>query len=169
MSETTLEALLAQRRSGAEVVAVDEATVKLVLFALGADLYALPGAAVQEIVADARVYFVPGCAAAIEGVINLRGDIESVLSLAQVLRLAPQAGPPDGQILVTHAGGVRSGLRVDQVVDVMDVPESRLQPVPEALPEALRPFVAHVLQHRAAPVMVLLPERILAALGGEGG
>lgn len=165
MSETTLEALLAQRRSGAEVVAVDEATVKLVIFTLGEDFYALPGAAVQEIVADARVFFVPGCDAAIEGVINLRGEIESVLALAQVLRLAPRPGPTAGLILIAYAGDVRSGVRVDRVVDVLDVPESRLQPVPEALPEGLRPFVGSMLQHRGAPVTVLVPERILGALG----
>lgn len=165
MSGTTLETLLAQRRNGAEVVAVDEATTKLVIFTLAGDHFALPGAAVREIVAEARVFFVPGCAAAIEGVINLRGDVEAVLKLAHILRLAAPADVVDGLILITDAGGTRAGLRVDQVIDVLDVPESQLQPVPEAMPDGLRPFVGSMLQHRVQPVMVLVPERILAAVG----
>lgn len=165
MSETTLEVLLAQRRNGAEVVAVDEATIKLVIFTLAGDHFALPGAAVREIVADAHVFFVPGCAVAIEGVINLRGDVEAVLKLAHILRLTPPAEPAAGLILITDAGGTRAGLRVDQVIDVLDVPESHLQPVPEAMPDGLRPFVGNILQQRVQPVMVLIPERILAALG----
>ncbi len=166
MSETSLEALLAQRQ-GAELVSVDEATVKLVIFLLAGDLYALPGSAVQEIVADARIYHVPGCTPAIEGVINLRGDIEAVITLARVLRLVERAEAAGNQILVTQAGGVRGGLRVDRVLDVVDLPESLLQPVPEALPEALRPFVGNMLQRNGTPVTVLVPERVLAALSTD--
>jgi purine-binding chemotaxis protein CheW len=88
MSETTLDQVLTQRReSRQEIVNVDEPTVKLVIFALGEKYFAFHGERIREILAQADVFFVPGSPASLEGVINVRGDIESVIRPHEMLHL----------------------------------------------------------------------------------
>ena len=155
MSDITLEQLLAQRRQAADEADRSELkTEKLVIFDLAGQRFAFPGEVIREILADSEVYFVAGCPPTLEGVINVRGDIESVLRLGVLLRLPP--GEAVGRtILIGEAGGMRSGIRVDRVVDVSDIPEASIQPPPAALPDTLRPYVRGVLNFLGQPVAVL--------------
>lgn len=145
MSQIDLEqALLQQRQADGQIVDVDGPLVKLVVFALGEHWFAFQGQQIREILAPTEVFFVPGCPPSLEGVINVRGDIESVIRLHGLLQLADE-GRHDGVILLGHAGGIGSGIRVDRVIDVIDVPQSRILAAPATLPEHLRTRVLGVL------------------------
>lgn len=162
---TTLDQVLTQRREAKqEIVNVDEAQIKLVIFALADQFFAFPGERIREILAEAEVFFVPGCPASLEGVINVRGDIESVIRLHDLLRLpTPDSTSQRGSsILLGRSSAMRSGIRVEQVIDVVDLPASRIQPPPTSLPEHLRPIVTGVLQFNELPVAVLDLEVIFA-------
>lgn len=160
---SSLDQILSQRREARrEVVNVDEPKVKLVIFELGGEWFAFHGERIREILAQADVYFVPGCPASLEGVINVRGDIESVVLLHELLRL-PAGQPGRGaSILLGRGGGMSSGIRVDQVIDVVDLPQSRVQPAPATLPEHLQPVVSGVLKFKDRPVAVLDLDRIFS-------
>jgi len=156
MSETTLDQILSQRVDAhREIVNVDEPTVKLVIFALAGERFAFPGERVREILADAEVFFVPGCPATLEGVINVRGDIESVLRLNEMLHLPASAAEGASTILLCAGGGMKSGVRVEKVIDVVDLPQSSLQAPPANLPDHLRAIVSKVLVFAGQPVAVL--------------
>ncbi|CAM4071615.1 chemotaxis protein CheW [Vreelandella rituensis] len=146
------QALNNRRRQQEEVVNVDEPMTQLVVFSLAGQRFALPGENVTEILGgDQSVYLVPGMPASVEGVINLRGEIESVITLYSLLQLTfpdtdlPGPAPPGsvaaGMILMAQTEGMRSGLRIEQLEDVCDVPKSVLKPPPAALPSHLRPYV----------------------------
>lgn len=162
MSETELDRVLIERREARqEIVNVDEPTVKLVIFALGDQWFAFPGGNIREILAGAQVYFVPGCPTSLDGVINVRGDIESVVRLHDLLGLTGTRTAGDS-ILLGRSAHMSSGIRVDRVVDVVDLPQSTIQSPPATLPERLRTFVSGVLSFQDHPVAVLDLERIFA-------
>lgn len=162
MSESPLDQVLSQRRDARkEVVDVDEPTVKLVVFALGERRFAFPGERIREILAAAAVFFVPGCPASLDGVINVRGDIESVVRLHDLLRIEGAAAPTSS-ILLGRSSAMSSGIRVDRVIDVVDVPQSAIQAPPSSLPEHMRDFVSGVLRLHEHPVAVLDLDRIFA-------
>jgi purine-binding chemotaxis protein CheW len=164
-SPITLDQVLTQRRDAhQEIVNVDEPQIKLVIFALADQFFAFPGERIREILAEAEVFFVPGCPPSLEGVINVRGDIESVIRLHDLLRLpAPEAhGQRGTSILLGKSSAMRSGIRVDRVMDVVDLPASRVQPPPTSLPEHLRAVVTGVLQFNELPVAVLDLETLFA-------
>ena len=165
-STLTLDDVLHQQHSAhQEVVNVDEPHTQLVFFALGDVHFAFPGRHVQEILAgtDTPVHFIPGCPPSLEGVINVRGDIESVIGLQQLLQLPANPTPiaSSSAIVLARSVGLRSGLRVDRIVDVVDVPQSHLQPPPANVAEHLRPLVLGVLQWQSQPVTLLDVERLL--------
>ena len=158
MSETrtTLDQVLSARReAGKAIVSVDEPMVKLVVFELLGEAFAFPASGIREILSNATVFFVPGCPPSLEGVINVRGDIESVIGLAPLLGLPAGTVHEGSMILLGRDGTMSSGIRVDRVLDVTDVPRTAIQPPPSVLAEPMRRVVLGMLRHRERPVTLL--------------
>lgn len=155
--------LTAQKTNQHRIVDVDEPVVKLVIFRLADQYFAFYGAAIKEVIAgDTKVYFLPAMPASVEGVMNIRGDIESVISLHELLQLSAAVNKDNSalamtasSILLGKTNAMHSGLRVDQLLDVVDVPTSQLQPPPASLPEYLQPFVTRLLVFNGLPVTLL--------------
>ncbi|MDR3412827.1 MAG: chemotaxis protein CheW [Formivibrio sp.] len=163
MSENanTLDDILARKQQAvAAVVNVDEPITKLVFFSLGEQWYAFHGENISEVLASSEVYFLPGCPASLEGVINVRGDIESVIRLRPLLGLPDVKAAAGSRILLGQARAMRSGIRVDRVEEVLDVLESAIQPPPHTIPEHLRPIVLGIVSFRDHLVHLLDLERI---------
>ena len=169
MSATTLDQVLSQRReANQDIVNVDEPSVKLVIFELSQQRFAFHGERIREILAQAEVFFLPGCPASLEGVINVRGDIESVIRPHELLHLPVSDTGHQSSILIGHTASndstnsMSSGIRVDRVIDVIDVPHSAIQPPPATLPEHMRVLVLGVLNFQDIPVAVLDLEQMFA-------
>tara|TARA_R110002020_G_scaffold183331_2_gene379594 strand:- start:556 stop:1116 length:561 start_codon:yes stop_codon:yes gene_type:complete len=161
----TLDEALAANGDTETVVDVDEPTQQLVLFRLNGQQFALPGSAVSEILpSDQPVYYVPGLPASTEGVLHLRGKIESVISLHQLLGLPAPEGTSKGMILLVRAAGITSGVRIEQLDDVCEVAQSMLQTPPETLPGTLHPYVSALWQIDERQALALLdPETLFDA------
>ncbi|AUB80258.1 chemotaxis protein CheW [Candidatus Thiodictyon syntrophicum] len=157
----TLDAILDQRtHDGGAGVAVAAVTAQWVVFCIGERPFALPGRQVLEILQTPPIHFVPGCPPALEGVIEVRGTIWSVLRLDELLETAPGPVTRRNAILLGRAAAMQSGLRVDAVDDVLDLaPDAILAPPPD-LPGRLPGLVTGVFQHRARAVLALDLERL---------
>ena len=161
--ELTLAQVMTQRReANREIVNVDEPTVKLVIFELNGDWFAFYGEKIREILSQVDVFFVPGCPTSLEGVINVRGDIESVISLHELLQLPESADMSSSSYLLGRGAGMSSTIRVDNVVDVVDVLLSNIHKPPTTLPEHLRVIVSGLLLFKEKTVTVLDLDRIFA-------
>lgn len=163
MTDTNLDQILAKRQTARkEIVNVDEPLIKLVIFSLGEDWFAFHGERIREILTKASIFFVPGCPGSLEGVINVRGDIESVIRLNELLQVPlPEPGTPSA-ILLGSGTAMNSGIRIDRVVDLVDIPQSFIQPPPANLPDQMRPFVSGLLRFKERPVSVLDLEQIFS-------
>ena len=165
MSELDLsldQILEARRGETRAIVNVDEPQLKLVVFTLAGDWFAFQGDKVREVLPDVPVFYLPGCPASLEGVINVRGDIESVVTLRAVLGYPPTADNAHSRILLCLGGGMRTGVRVDAVEEVMDVAQSRLQSPPHTIAEHRKPLVLGIVEFGGHLVTMLDLERILA-------
>lgn len=164
MNSLSLEAALQVReRHIPEVVDGDELLIQLVIFELAGQYWAFKGTEIREILAGCEVFFVPGLPAALEGVIHVRGNIESVWCLNELLHL-PKPEQPPKIILLAQGRHLRTGIRVDRVVDVTDIPQRRIYTPPETLPDHLRPYVKGLMEHAPQPVVVLDLEQLLSTL-----
>jgi purine-binding chemotaxis protein CheW len=111
-------------------------TEQLVVFSLGNEEYALPIAAVHEIIRFSEPRAVASDVAWIRGVIGLRGKIVPIFDLAARLGLAAHDSPP-GKIVIVDAGSGQVGVMVDDVEEVITVAGDQLEPVPTAGAESV--------------------------------
>ncbi|MBS1845594.1 MAG: chemotaxis protein CheW [Actinobacteria bacterium] len=81
--------------------------------------YALPVERVLEVAELDTIAAVPGAPPEILGVRNLRGQVLPVVALAAVLGLP--GGDPT-RVVVVESGELHAGLRVDEVLDVEELP-----------------------------------------------
>ncbi len=148
--DDALACILAGREADeGQIVDVDAETIKTVVFAVRDDLYAFPGHQVAEILPLGRIWPVPGCPPALEGVIDVRGVVWSVLGLAELIGAGGDDDSPTdapGAILLGRVVDMQSGLRVGPVLDVLDVPLTHIMPPPETLPEPLRSLALGVVE-----------------------
>lgn len=171
MSGQILDQILSQHQEAEArqgIINVDEPTLKLVIFECSQQWFAFHGEQIKEILAHQPVFFIPRTPATLEGVINVRGDIESVLLPHTLLGLPAMPASTDSLILIAQGDTVRSGIRVDRVIDVCDVLHSNIQPPPATVPMLLRPLILGVLQLHGQPVSVLDVNRLLSDYANTG-
>lgn len=131
-------------------------TAQLVTFYVGDQLFGIDVRAVQEIIRKQRITPVPLSDPAIRGLINLRGQIVTVIDLRHRLQLRVRDAGEEGVMnVVADADGGAVSFQVDRIGDVIDVDESTFEPAPLAIPAAVRELLAGI--HK-------LPDRFLHVL-----
>jgi len=117
---------------------------------------------VQEVMRYQEMTPVPLASAVVSGLINLRGQIVTALDLRARLGLPPRAaGTLPMNIVVRTEDGAVSFL-VDEIGDVVEVPESSRESVPETLTASNRELIASVCKLQDRLMLVLDTERAIA-------
>jgi len=146
------------------VVDVEEKTLKIVIFSLAAERFALYGADVKEIIPLVEIYYVPGTPQYIAGIINLRGDIESVITINHFIGLADSELTGQSRIIIAQKDGVRSGMLADSVEDVLDLPVSAIRPPLSTHSAGLKEFVAGEVLLAGRSILLLDLGRIFSKM-----
>lgn len=106
----------------------------LVTFRIGNELFGVPISMVQEIVRVPAIARIPQAPDFIEGVINLRGRVITVVDMHKRLNQAPSnaQGVWDrkSRILVIETAGRLVGIIVDEVNEVLKLSTDRIEPAP---------------------------------------
>jgi purine-binding chemotaxis protein CheW len=141
--------------SGAMAIEEEE---QFVIFRLAGEEYGLPIEAVQEILrVPPELTQVPQTPDFIEGVVNLRGAVLPVVDQRRRFALAQAERNERQRIMVLGIGGTRTGFIVDQVVEVLRIPRSVMQPAPR-LSERQMGIIPRVANLADAKRMVLILE-----------
>jgi purine-binding chemotaxis protein CheW len=101
--------------------------VKLVTFTLHNEWYALDIKMIKEITDMLDVYIIPSAPPHIQGTINLRGVIVSVIDLNSIVGL-PAGDISDASIIIVEHGNCTIGMIVDHVQDIIDLPVNQIEP-----------------------------------------
>jgi len=112
--------------ASSETLPEARATTRTLLFRVAGKVYGCEIDAVREIIPYRRATRLPGAPPFVQGLINLRGTIVTVLDLGA--RLDP-ARPPvrDGSIILATHGTRVVGVAVDEVMDVQGISEEHVE------------------------------------------
>lgn len=85
---------------------------------------------VQEINRHSQITAVPHAPNYVRGVINLRGDVATVIDLRTVLGLPKSEATREARNLIVHHQGEAIGLMVDRISDILTLREDEISPPP---------------------------------------
>ncbi|HIJ80311.1 MAG TPA: chemotaxis protein CheW [Desulfuromonadales bacterium] len=131
---------LKKRQRVKEVVDVEEQRVKVVIFTCGKNRYAFYGTDIREILPTCDISWVPCLPDYLPGLINVRGDIESVIDISHFIGEETPANAKRLVAMATH-GEFHSGIMIDAIEDVVDIPVSLIQPPLATLIGSVRDLV----------------------------
>ena len=104
---------------------------KYLTFHLAGEDYGLDIAFVTEIIGIQKITEVPDMPEFIKGVINLRGKVIPVMDIRLRFLLAERDYDERTCIIVVDINNSAVGLVVDEVREVVDIPEAQVQPPPK--------------------------------------
>lgn len=111
-----------------------EAGREYLVFSAGDACCAVAIGSVQEINRSMEVTRVFNAPTHVLGVMNLRGQIVTVIDLARRLGTSPEGESPASKNVVIRSRGEAIGLRVDEVDDIVTAGSGGLLPPPPHLP-----------------------------------
>lgn len=133
--------------------------LEVVEFVLAYENYAVETRYVREVCPLENLTPLPCTPAFVLGVVNLRGEILSVLDLKKFFEL-PEKGLTDlNKVIVLESGGMLFGILADAVVGVRHVPAAGIQP---SLPTLTGVREAYLKGVSAERTVILDAEKLLA-------
>ncbi len=135
---------------------VSQNSQSVLLFELGGHKYSLPFDVVDEILPAVELLPVPGSHSAMEGLLDVRGEIIPVLALSTLLNLDPRPISYTDHLIVLNFNTERLAIRVDRACELANLSESNSQS------SAKIPFcgslVARIDRYKGDRVTALEPE-----------
>lgn len=101
-----------------------------VTFRLDAEKYGIDVMRVREVLRNTEIAPVPGAPGFVLGIINLRGNVVTVIDTRKRFGLAPKGIDESSRIVILEAGDEVVGMMVDSVAEVVDLRASSIETAP---------------------------------------
>ncbi len=137
---------------------------ELSVFQIG-DLYCgIDIKGIQEINRYQDITPVTNAPSYIKGIINLRGNIITIIDMRAKFGLETTLEPhPDARILVVNDGEEQIGLLVDRMVDVVIAEPNDIEPPPSNIQGVAGTYFSNILKQKNRLVAILNTDEILMA------
>ncbi len=136
---------------------------QLVLFELARECYGVAIATVESIIKLQPITVVPHAPAFVEGVTNLRGAVLPVLDLRKRFGLPPQPATKDSRIVVVMLNGLKVGMVVDGVSEVLRVSEDAIEPPSPLVMSVDTTFIKGIAKVAQRLIILLDLSQVLSA------
>lgn len=118
----------------ARAVAADTgATLEVVEFLLGGERYGIESRCVREVCPVREITPLPGTPEFVLGIVNVRGQVLTVIDLRRVLQLGARGLSDLNQVVIVRVDGREVGILADAIAGVRRLRETELQPAGAAL------------------------------------
>jgi purine-binding chemotaxis protein CheW len=131
-------------------------------FQVGRETYGVPITSLHEIVRVPEITAVPDAPDYLEGVINLRGKIVSVMDLRKRFGDKQAKAKRQNRILVVEHSGKLAGLIVDSASEVLKIPGADVEPPPAVFQEGGLNCVTGLGKVRGRLIILLDMTKLLA-------
>ncbi len=136
---------------------------KWVTFGIEQEIYGIKVLRVQEVLRVPEIAPVPGAPPYVLGIINLRGNVVTVIDMRNRLRLGERAYNDQTRIIVVETRGQIAGILVDRVDEVIELSAENLAPLPNVGERENSRFLSGVA-HRGDDVLILVDvDQLLSA------
>lgn len=137
---------------------------KVIVFQLNEEEFAIDVRRIQSIEKVKSITRIPGSAAAIVGVMNLRGIITPVIEVRTLFQIQGREMDEHTRILVLVREEFEAGLIVDGANDVMDIDLNRMEAPPESSGHRKNEYVDGVIMVDGRLITVLDLDKLITPL-----
>mgnify|MGYP003588160799 CR=1 FL=1 len=145
---------MSQKRNVAQNVAEDE-VLQWVTFQLDRETYGINVMQVQEVLRYTEIAPVPGAPDYVLGIINLRGNVVTVIDTRQRFGLEPAEVSDNSRIVIIEAEKQVVGIMVDSVAEVVYLRASEIDVAPSVGTEESAKFIQGV-SNRDGELLILV-------------
>ncbi len=129
--EPTKMELLRQSKASAQTDS-QETRVQIVVIALEKRLFGIRIFSVREILKVPKMTWLPCAPTYVSGVIAVRGEVQAVVNLERFLHDGTSHLTEQSRIILVEYGELVAGLLVDEMLDILDLPEQAILPFAES-------------------------------------
>ena len=135
-------------------------------FKVNNELFAIDVMQVKEVLRYSEITPVPGSSSYIRGIINLRGNVVTVLDTRLLFSLAPREIDDDTRIIVVEYNEQEVvGMVVDSVDEVVNIPQNDIERAPSvATEDSDRRFVQGVSYYESNLIILLDLAKMLESI-----
>jgi len=131
-----------QKKSASEE---ESKIIQLIVFNLGDEEYGANINQVREIIRTGNITPIPDSPDFIKGVSNVRGEIPVIIDLKERFFLPVRKDVDNKHIVMTERDKSVFGLLVDEVTEVLRIPQTDIKPAPEIVTRIDREYVNGVI------------------------
>jgi purine-binding chemotaxis protein CheW len=135
---------------------------QIVVFELGAEHFGVEISRVESIIKMQAITRLPHTPDFIEGITNLRGKVLPVMDLRKRFGLPPQQADKNSRIIVVNLDQTEVGMIVDEVSEVLTVPEGAVEAAPEITTSVNSTFITGIAKLDPRLVILLDLQRVLS-------
>ncbi|WP_341301936.1 chemotaxis protein CheW [Lysinibacillus sp. FSL H8-0500] len=144
--------------------AVEQESIKVIVFQLADKEYAIPVSHVQGIEKLMHITRVPKTVNYVKGVINLRGVVTPIVDLRERFELPISKHEEATRIIIISLEDMEVGFVVDSANDVIDIPANAIEPQPEVVGSLEEEFISGVAKVGKRLLILLHLEKVLNPL-----
>jgi purine-binding chemotaxis protein CheW len=130
--------------------------------------YVVPAAEVVQMESFAGATKVPGAAAQVAGLVQIRGRVVPVLDLRVLFGFDPIAPTIDSRVMVMRSGERTVGLLVDSAREVLKIPPDGFEPPPAVVAQQTDGMVKAVTQMGSRLLMLIDVEKVIGEEQAHG-
>jgi len=139
-------------------------SIQLVVFELDNKEYGVNVSAVNGILRARKfkVQALPGTDKSIEGMINLRGDVNYIFNLRTKFDLLEKEISSESKFIMLNVNGAATGCLVDEVTDIVKLNDEEIQSVPDFLSVGTTKYITGIGKLEDRMIIILDPGKIFA-------
>lgn len=139
---------------------IESKAIQFCGFKVAGEEYAIPVMEVQEVIKPQVVTPIPLAQDQIRGLVNLRGQIVTCISLRKLFGKKDDLAKPHMNIIVKGKDGLFS-LVVDEITDIVDIEEQELDKAPDTINPGLKKYVSKIYKREMGLVILLKIEELI--------
>lgn len=125
---------------------MDVETLRFLEFDLGKENYAIPLLSVWEVIPVPETTPIPKSPTHMLGIMNLRGQVISVIDLRKKLKINPKEHDREEAVIILDLHGMKIGVLVDAINRVLTIKSSQVLAAPEMETQVNARFISGIYQ-----------------------
>ncbi len=137
--------------------------LKLACFRVGEQVFAMDIMQIRQIIRPLKITPIPKAPDFVEGMINLRGMVIPLLDMRKRFDIPIERPEAETRVIIASVDRQVVGMVVDEVTEVITIPQSEVQPQPQMIAGIQSEFLTGVCRYQDQILLIINLNAILSS------